>query len=83
MAIRYNLWPFGTVCGHLLYFSQFGMFFIQYVWTKKNLATLELRQEGSYFIFFLRDKRFFSEPLKNGMLKSVLFSKLFAFELLH
>jgi hypothetical protein len=26
MAIWYNLWPFGTVCGHLLYFSQFGMF---------------------------------------------------------
>jgi hypothetical protein len=26
MAIRYNLWPFGIVCGHLLYFSRFGMF---------------------------------------------------------
>jgi hypothetical protein len=35
MAIWYNSWPFGIVCGHLLYFSQFGMFF-----TKKNLATL-------------------------------------------
>jgi hypothetical protein len=22
MAIRYKLWPFGIVCGHLLYFSQ-------------------------------------------------------------
>jgi hypothetical protein len=25
-AIWYNLWPFGVVCGHLVYFSQFGMF---------------------------------------------------------
>jgi hypothetical protein len=35
MAIRYNLWPFGIVCGHLVYFSP-----IWNVWTKKNLATL-------------------------------------------
>jgi hypothetical protein len=35
MAVRYNLWPFGVVCRHLLYF-----FPIRYVWTKKNLATL-------------------------------------------
>jgi hypothetical protein len=26
MAIWYALWPFGIACGHLLYFSQFGMF---------------------------------------------------------
>jgi hypothetical protein len=32
MAIWYNLWPFGIVCGHLLCFW--------YAWTKKNLATL-------------------------------------------
>jgi hypothetical protein len=25
-GIWYNLWPFGTVCGHLVYFSHFGMF---------------------------------------------------------
>jgi hypothetical protein len=25
-AIWYNLWPFGIVCGHLVYFSSFGMF---------------------------------------------------------
>jgi hypothetical protein len=25
-AIWYNLRPFGIVCGHLLYFSHFGMF---------------------------------------------------------
>jgi hypothetical protein len=35
MAIWYNLWPFGIVCGHLLYFSP-----IWNVRTKKNLATL-------------------------------------------
>jgi hypothetical protein len=26
IAIWYNLWPFGIVCGHWLYFSQFGKF---------------------------------------------------------
>jgi hypothetical protein len=30
-----NLCQFGVVCGHLVYFSHFGIF-----WTKKNLATL-------------------------------------------
>jgi hypothetical protein len=25
-AIWYNLWPFGLVCDHLVYFPQFGMF---------------------------------------------------------
>jgi hypothetical protein len=34
-AIWYNLWPFGTVGGFLVYFSRFGIFC-----TKKNLATL-------------------------------------------
>jgi hypothetical protein len=33
--IWYNLWPFGTDCGHLVYF-----FPIWYVRIKKNLATL-------------------------------------------
>jgi hypothetical protein len=32
MAIWYNLWPFGTVCGHLLYFSCFGMFGPRKIW---------------------------------------------------
>jgi hypothetical protein len=32
MAICYNLWPFGIVCGHLLYFSQFGMFGPRKIW---------------------------------------------------
>jgi hypothetical protein len=30
----FNLWPFGIVCGHLVFFP------FWYVWTKKNLATL-------------------------------------------
>jgi hypothetical protein len=25
-AIWYTLWPFGIVCGNLVYFSRFGMF---------------------------------------------------------
>jgi hypothetical protein len=25
-AIWYNLWPFSIVCGHLVYFSHFGVF---------------------------------------------------------
>jgi hypothetical protein len=32
MAIWYNLWPFGIVCGHLLYFSRFGMFGSRKIW---------------------------------------------------
>jgi hypothetical protein len=38
-AIWYNLWPFGKVCSHLVYFSPFW-----YVWTKKHLATLHATQ---------------------------------------
>jgi hypothetical protein len=32
MATWYNLWPFGIVCGHLLKFSQFGMFGPRKIW---------------------------------------------------
>jgi hypothetical protein len=32
----YKLWPFGIVCGDLVYLVPFW-----YVWTKKNLATLD------------------------------------------
>jgi hypothetical protein len=31
LAIWYNVWPFGIVCSHLVYFSRFG---------PKNLASL-------------------------------------------
>jgi hypothetical protein len=32
MAIWYNLWQFGIVCGHLVYFSHFGMFGQRKIW---------------------------------------------------
>jgi hypothetical protein len=32
MAIWNNLWPFGIVCGHLLYFSRSGMFGPRKIW---------------------------------------------------
>jgi hypothetical protein len=35
MDIWHNVWQFGMVYGHLVYFFPFW-----YVWTKKNLATL-------------------------------------------
>jgi hypothetical protein len=35
MSIKYNLRPFGIVCGHLLYFLP-----IWNVWTKKNLESM-------------------------------------------
>jgi hypothetical protein len=32
MTIWYNLWPFGLVCGHLVYFSHFGTFGARKIW---------------------------------------------------
>jgi hypothetical protein len=32
IAIWYNLWPFGVISGHLLHFSQFGMFWPRKIW---------------------------------------------------
>jgi hypothetical protein len=32
MAVWYHLWPFGIFCGHLVYFSQFGMFEPRKIW---------------------------------------------------
>jgi hypothetical protein len=47
-AIWYNLWPFGIVCGHLVYVSHSGMF-----GPRKNLATLvrrgKMNSTSSYF----------------------------------
>jgi hypothetical protein len=31
-ASRNNLWQFGIVCGHLVYFSRFGMFVPRKIW---------------------------------------------------
>jgi hypothetical protein len=30
--LRYNLWPFGIVRGHLVYFLRFGMFGPRKIW---------------------------------------------------
>jgi hypothetical protein len=43
MAIWYNLWPFVTVCDHLLYFSRF-----------KNLATLEGKSKCHITTYHMR-----------------------------
>jgi hypothetical protein len=32
MAIWYNSWPFDIVCGHLVYFSDFGKFGPRKIW---------------------------------------------------
>jgi hypothetical protein len=32
MAIWYNLWQFGIVCGHLIYNSHFGMIGSRKIW---------------------------------------------------
>jgi hypothetical protein len=32
MAIWHNVWQFGIVCGHLVYFSHFGMFVPRKIW---------------------------------------------------
>jgi hypothetical protein len=34
MAIWYNLWQFGIVCGGMLYFSQFGMLGPKKIWQR-------------------------------------------------
>jgi hypothetical protein len=31
-AIRYNICPFGIVCGHLVHFSRFGTFGARNIW---------------------------------------------------
>jgi hypothetical protein len=32
MTIWNNLWPFGIICGHLVYFPRFGMFGPRKIW---------------------------------------------------
>jgi hypothetical protein len=40
-AIWHNLQPFGIVCGHLVYFSRFGMFGPRKIWQPCSPAFLE------------------------------------------
>jgi hypothetical protein len=35
-ASWYNVWPFGIVCGHLVYFLRFGMFGPRKIWQKSG-----------------------------------------------
>jgi hypothetical protein len=37
MAVWYNLWQFGTACGHLVYFPHFGMFGPRKIWQPWSL----------------------------------------------
>jgi hypothetical protein len=53
MAIWYNLWPFDKVCGHLIYFSQFGMLGPRKIW-----------QPWVKALFFDRDR--LSNPICNS-----------------
>jgi hypothetical protein len=39
MDIWYNLWLVGIVCGHLLYFSQFGMLGPRKIWQPCSAQT--------------------------------------------
>jgi hypothetical protein len=47
-AIWYNLWPFGIVCGDLVYFSKFGMFGSIKIWQPWN-ADLSYVGSGTPF----------------------------------
>jgi hypothetical protein len=49
MAIWYNLWPLGIVCGHLLYFPRLGMFGPRKIWQ----PLLRDRCYGHIFLQFL------------------------------
>jgi hypothetical protein len=46
-AIWYILWPFGIVCGHLVYY----VFPFWYVWTKEKYSNLN--KTGGFFSFFM------------------------------
>jgi hypothetical protein len=49
VAIWYNLWPIGIVCGHLLYFSQFGKFGPRKIWQPWSvLKNIELRRSSKF-----------------------------------
>jgi hypothetical protein len=54
-AILYNLWPFGIVCGHLVYFSRFGMFGQRQIWQPWSatdfFADFRRLPEGSYQLY--------------------------------
>jgi hypothetical protein len=65
-AIWYNLWPFGNVCGHLSYYSHFGMFGPIKIWQpcygsyKKRKGTLCKRFENTTLQFYNFTTQLFS-----------------------
>jgi hypothetical protein len=67
MVIWYNVWTFGVVCGPLVYFSRFVIF-----WTKKNLAALpttNLRVQidgGRFCLFFFNREKTKTKPVRPG-----------------
>jgi hypothetical protein len=72
MAVWYSLWPFGIVCGHLLYSSQFGMFGPRNIW--QPCPAQELRM--TWFNFrksfasekssFLKDRKFWIQSMEGS-----------------
>jgi hypothetical protein len=72
-VIWYNLWPFGTVCGHLLYYSQFGMFEPRKIWQPWCSMTKKT-QEGNWAFWIRRVLRvhlFVSDPKRRFNTKSL------------
>jgi hypothetical protein len=45
MAIWHNVWQFGKVCGHLVYFSLFGMFGPRKIWQPWSTFTPNLGKD--------------------------------------
>jgi hypothetical protein len=43
-AIWFNLWPFGIVCGHLVYFLRFGMFGPRKIWQPCHTLAARLQK---------------------------------------
>jgi hypothetical protein len=43
IAIWYNVWPFGVLCGPLVYFSRFGMFGPRKITTSQQILKSCLR----------------------------------------
>jgi hypothetical protein len=53
MALWHNLWPFGTACGHWVYFSRFGMFGKIKIWQPWPAPSLKEPTFRKVFRLFL------------------------------
>jgi hypothetical protein len=54
--IWYNLWPFGIVCGHFVYFSRFGMFGPRKYW-QPWLGFWSFNRHGAHFLTVTKNFR--------------------------